>query len=90
MNIFSDLFLLERIDYLIRTRGTGTPKALSRRLDISECSVYRLIERLKDMGLPIMYDKTAQTYCYIDAVHWNVEFVVGAEKLLSMRGGNKI
>lgn len=86
----STLFLLQQIDYLIRTRATGTPKAFADRLDISECSVYRLLERLKSQGLPIAYDKQEHTYYYMEAVKWNVEFMVGSEKLISIRGGQKI
>lgn len=41
------------------------------------------------MGFPILYDKQAQTYYYTEPVQWNVEFVVGAEKLLSLKGGEK-
>jgi biotin operon repressor len=89
MNIFSDLFLLQRIDQLIRTRATGSPKSLAALLDISECSVYRLIERLKNMGLPIAYDKKSRTYYYVEPVKWNVEFIVGNEKVLSIKGGEK-
>ena len=89
MNLFNDLFLLQRIDHLVRTRATGTPKALASLLDISECSVYRLMERLRDIGLPIAYDKQAHTYYYKEAVKWNVEFVVGDEKLFNIQGGEK-
>lgn len=89
MNIFSDLFLLQRIDHLIRTRATGTPKKLGNLLNISECSVYRMIERLRDMGLPIAYDKKFHTYYYKEPVKWNVEFVVGNEKLIQIHGGEK-
>jgi hypothetical protein len=89
MNIFSDLFLLQRIDHLVRTRATGTPKDLGGLLGISECSVYRMIERLRDMGLPIAYDKQAHTYYYKAPVKWKVEFVVGDEKLLTIQGGEK-
>jgi hypothetical protein len=89
LNIFEDLFLLQRIDSLIRTRATGSPKALCERLEISECSVYRMIERLRDMGLPVAYDKKRQTYFYEKSVKWNVEFVVGDEKLLKIQGGEK-
>ncbi len=89
MNLFSDLFLLQQIDHLIRTRATGNPKALSKRLAISEPSVYRLMERLKEQGFPIAYDKQEHTYYYMEPVKWSAEFLVGAEKLLSIRGGEK-
>jgi biotin operon repressor len=90
MNIFSDLFLLQRVDHLVRTRATGSPKSLASLLKVSECSVYRLIDRLRNMGLPIAYDKQARTYYYEEQVKWNVEFVVGNERVLNIRGGEKI
>ena len=89
MNIFDELFTLQQIDHLIRTRATGSPKGLAKRLTISECSVYRLLERLKVQGFPIAYDKPAQTYYYTEQVKWNVEFVVGKDKILSIKGGEK-
>jgi len=57
--------------------------------NISECSVYRLMERLKDQGFPIAYDKQTRTYYYTDAVIWKVEFVIGDEKLLNIQGGER-
>lgn len=89
MNIFDDLFLLQRIDHLIRTRATGTPRALASRLAVSECSVYRMLDRLKSQGFPIAYDKTAGTYYYSNPVKWHVEFIVGSDKLISINGGEK-
>jgi predicted DNA-binding transcriptional regulator YafY len=87
MNIFDELFALQQIDYLIRNRATGPPKRLASRLKTSECSIYRILERLKDQGFPIAYDKSAQTYYYLSPVKWHAEFVVGNEKLLSIQGG---
>jgi hypothetical protein len=89
INLFNDLFLLQRIDHLIRTRATGSPKALASKLEISECSVYRLLDDLKIQGLPIAYDRQAHTYYYTDQVVWRVEFLVGTEKLISLKGGKK-
>jgi HTH domain len=89
LSIFEDLFLLQRVDHLIRTRATGSPKAFGKRLEVSECSIYRMIDKLRDMGLPIAYDKKTHTYYYEHPVKWNVEFIVGEEKLLKIQGGGK-
>ena len=87
MTLFNDLFLFQRIDHLIRTAATGTPKALAKRLEMSECSVYRLIGRLKDEGFPIAYDKSRQCYYYTRPFTWKVEFMLKDDTLLSMKGG---
>ena len=89
MNIFEDLFLLQRIDHLIRTRATGSPTQLAARLDTSERKVYRLLGELRDQGFPIAYDKQADTYYYIEPVTLEFSIVVGSEKLLTIRGGEK-
>ncbi|MCC6460449.1 MAG: hypothetical protein IT260_08265 [Saprospiraceae bacterium] len=89
MNLFSDLFLLERVDHLIRTRATGKPTQFASRLETCERNVYRLIGRLRDMGFPIEYDKQSDTYFYKEPVRLRFDIVVGDEKLLLIRGGEK-
>jgi hypothetical protein len=90
IRIFEELFLLQRIDYLIRTRATGTPVQLSSRLNTCEREVYRLIASLREQGFPIAYDKQADTYYYMEPVVLNFSIVVGGEKLLSIQGGKKV
>jgi predicted DNA-binding transcriptional regulator YafY len=87
MKIFDDLFLLERLDWLIRTKSTGTPIALANRLNTSECTVYRLIGRLKDQGFPIAYDKENHTYFYTEFVKINMTINVGEDEILKITGG---
>ena len=89
MQIFEDLFLLQRIDHLIRTRATGNPVQLASRLNVSERSLYRLIGELRDQGFPIAYDKKEDTYYYSDSVKMEILISVGSEKLLGIRGGEK-
>ncbi len=89
MNIFSDLFLLQRIDYLIRNRATGTPVQLASRLNVSERNIYRLLGSLRDQGFPIVYDKQTDSYLYEEPVCIEFSVVVGEENLLAIRGGEK-
>jgi predicted DNA-binding transcriptional regulator YafY len=87
MNLFNDLFLLQRIDHLVRTRATGTPVQLAERLGISERKLYRLISELRDQGFPITYDKPADTYYYSEPVKIEFSILVGQENLMIIRGG---
>jgi predicted DNA-binding transcriptional regulator YafY len=87
MNIFDKLFLTERIDHLIRTRATGTPSELASRLNMCERHVYRIIDELRDQGLPIAYDKTQSTYYYSEPVELRFSMSVNGKKLLSISGG---
>ncbi|MBC7776523.1 MAG: hypothetical protein H7246_13905 [Phycisphaerae bacterium] len=89
MNIFSDLFLLQRIDHLIRTRSTGAPAQLAFRLSTSERNLYRLMGELRDQGFPIAYDKQADTYYYSEQVKIEFSILVGQDKLMAIRGGEK-
>jgi hypothetical protein len=89
MNIFADLFLIQRIDHLIRTRATGSPAQLAERLSISERKLYRLMGEFRDQGFPIAYDKQADTYYYSEPVKIEFSILVGHETLLTIRGGKK-
>jgi len=64
MNIINAKEVLERIDQLNRLQATGTPKELASRLKITERTVYRIICQLKEIGLPIYFNKAIKSYCY--------------------------
>ena len=51
--LLQQIALIERIDQLIRLKATGTPKCFAKRLTISEASLYRLIDTIKEMGAPV-------------------------------------
>jgi predicted DNA-binding transcriptional regulator YafY len=55
---------LERIDQFIRQERTGNAPEFAARLEISVRQLYNLIEELKDLGLPIEYCRTRQTFFY--------------------------
>lgn len=90
MNIFNDLFLLQGLDHLIRTRATGNPVRLAGRLDVCERTVYRLINKLRDAGLPIAYDKETETYYYEQPVQIRIDIQVNGDCLLRINGGIKL
>ena len=62
--------LIERVHKLIQRRGTGTPDELASRLNMSKATVFRLIECMKDLGAPIVYDFLCQTYTYESPVEF--------------------
>ncbi|NDV42843.1 HTH domain-containing protein [Flagellimonas sediminis] len=68
--------ILERIDQLIRLKATGRPKQLAKRLEISEATVFRMIETMKDMNAPICYDLTRQSYIYTETTRFKCGFYV--------------
>ena len=55
---------LQTINRLTKIKGTGTPKQLARRLEISERTVFRLIDLMRSLGAPIAYSKSRCSYYY--------------------------
>jgi predicted DNA-binding transcriptional regulator YafY len=70
--------LLERIDRLISRRGTGKPHELAQRLNISDRSLYRLMDELRAFGFTIYYDAERCSYCYEG--HNSFKLILGSEK----------
>jgi len=55
----------------IRRKKTGTPTALTKKLGISERSLYYYIKELRKMGAPIIYCPVAESYLYQE--NWQFE-----------------
>ncbi len=55
---------LQRLDELIRRRQTGTPKELAKKFAISSRTLYRRIDFLSSLDVPIVYDEFLQSYKY--------------------------
>ncbi len=53
---------LERIKYLIEHKRSGTPRELSKKLNVSESTLDRMIRLLKDQGYPIKFNYFRNTY----------------------------
>lgn len=62
--LIKQIALLERMDQLIRLKATGSPKQLANRLQVSEATVFRTINAMKELGAPITYELSRQTYAY--------------------------
>lgn len=62
-----DLFFrLEYVDFLIRSKSTGKPKEFAGKLNVSERSLYDVIQLMKGLGAPIAYCKQKKTYYYTE------------------------
>ena len=64
MSLLKYIRIIERLDYLIARKATGTPRELAERLQISERQVYKYIKELKELGFPVAYCLNAQSYIY--------------------------
>jgi hypothetical protein len=75
---------LRYLDYLIRTRATGTPQQLAEKLGISKRSWFNLRDTLvNDLNWPLGYDFYCETYHYTE----NVKFEIGLKRLSGDRAG---
>lgn len=64
MKLIEQLQLLDRLDSLIRRKGTGNYQHLATRLGVAPRTVYNLMDALKEFGAKIEYCKTRQSYYY--------------------------
>ena len=75
MHFTNQIKRIERIDYLIRSRATGTPVELARKLQLSESQLYHTIKIMKDIWhAPIYYSRSEQRYCYGERVKFVCAF----------------
>lgn len=66
---------LDRIDQLIRLKGTGTPAQLAEKIGLSERTMYAYIRLMKDFGAPVVYSRERQSYYYIREGRFIVRFL---------------
>ena len=53
---------LETIKYLSQHKQTGTPQQLASKLHISERTLRRMLEQLRDNGCPVIYNRFRYSY----------------------------
>ncbi|MCI4667043.1 MAG: hypothetical protein MRZ79_02705 [Bacteroidia bacterium] len=87
MNLEKYKFRLEQIDQLIRMRSTGSPKAFSKKLGLSESQLYRILDAMKALNAPISYCKYRQTYYYQLDGRFYLGFECKESTLQNVRGG---
>ncbi|MBB3842396.1 hypothetical protein FHS57_006427 [Runella defluvii] len=73
MQFHDYITLVQRVDSLIKTKSTGSPKQMAQRLGISERSWYYLLNQLRsEFGIPIAFSRFRCSYYYPDdASHWD-------------------
>ncbi|AUS05098.1 HTH domain-containing protein [Pseudotamlana carrageenivorans] len=78
MKNLKNLERLQQLHQRISQENTGTPKELAHNMRISERTVYKLIEQLKDLTAPICYNRKRKTYFYCDDFELQVSISVTA------------
>lgn len=64
MSFQNELNIISRIDFLVRTRRTGSAQELSLHLGISQRKLYRVISDMRDLGAPISWSRESYSYIY--------------------------
>jgi hypothetical protein len=86
MSILRRLNQIERLDSLIRRKSTGSVSDIAMKLEVSERNVYHLLDLMKDLGAPIYFCRSTNSYCYESEVRFSFGFV-SANELQSVKGG---
>ena len=55
---------ITRLHYLISHASTGTPEQLALKLSVSEATLYRDLQMMRNAGAPIIYNSIRQSYVY--------------------------
>lgn len=83
MNEIKYLERLKRINEIIKSKSSGTPKEFAQKLKISESHLYCCINEMKEMGAPVDYDRNLRYYFYTKKfdlkVSYSVQLISGEE-----------
>ena len=91
MKSIKHLERLQQLHLRIVQENTGTPKQLASFMNISERSLYKLLEYLKDLKAPVCYDRLCNTYYYCEDFELQVSISVTAlskGEVLEIFGGS--
>lgn len=66
---------LTKIDRLIRFKNTGTPEELALKLEISKSTLYEFLGIMKDLGAPIKWDNSINSYVYEPEGKMELKFI---------------
>ncbi len=53
---------LETLKYLVERKQAGTPADLSKKLCLTERTVLRMVQRLRENGFPIIFNRNRGSY----------------------------
>ena len=55
---------VDKLDYLVRHKMTGTPKELAQKLNISKRQLFNILNELKALNMHIVYNTEEENYYY--------------------------
>ncbi|WP_010665111.1 hypothetical protein [Marinilabilia salmonicolor] len=88
MSFTKQLTRLQQLDRLIRMRCTGNAAELAEKLQVSQSSLFLLLQTAKELGAEIHFNHYRCTYEYEKTMRFVCGFeVIDREKLHQARGG---
>lgn len=77
--IIKHIEIIKRVDQLIRLQATGSPECFSARLGVSKTKLYRIINIMRGLNAPIVYDFSLQSFVYTETVSFAFGFYAKEE-----------
>ena len=74
MSILKYVNRLSRMNDLIKRKATGTPAQFAEKLEISRSTLMENLRELKILGGSIDYDKSRQSYTYLEECCLEIKF----------------
>jgi predicted DNA-binding transcriptional regulator YafY len=63
---------LDTIRYLCEHKRAGTPRQLGRKLNVSERTIKRMVQHLRDLGFPIKFDRSRKSYVLEESIKGDI------------------
>lgn len=82
---------ISRLRRLIQEEISGTPRELAFKFNVSERTIYLMIDWLKDYGAVIKYDRKRKTYFYFKSFDIKINFsieCISEESIIKINGGH--
>lgn len=68
------IFIMRRMDQMIRMQTTGSPEDFASRLGVSERTMYNYLELLKSLGAPVQFSRCSGSYIYAERGRIRLEY----------------
>lgn len=68
------IFIMRRMDQMIRLQSTGSPEVFASRLGVSERSMFNYLGLLKGLGAPIRFSRSSDSYIYFEDGRTRLEY----------------
>jgi len=63
---------LEYANFLIKKRATGNLESFAKKMNLSKQSIKNLLSDMRELGAPIRFDRTKETYYYDDVGEFSI------------------